>query len=144
MVGVILQWVGDDDDVCVHLSSSVIIVHDHTLPHTLPQAYCGCELSSRVVMINIPDHEILQAMAALWLAIPAAQRTKIVQEYVCDEELQPRAEDKPMVGAKRKQGPMVDPSSSTRDSDWGEMQHDGVVSEEETSSWGKGREWGSI
>lgn len=57
----------------------------------------------------MPDHDLLAAMAALWLALPAeAQRAML-------EELAPRVA-RPK--GKREEEGHTEPSSCTRDSEW--------------------------
>lgn len=76
------------------------------------QAYCGCELSTRELRLSVPDHDLLAAMAALWMALPPQTRTEALEELV------PRA---PRPRGKRRgeeEGGHTEPSSCTRDSEW--------------------------
>lgn len=94
------------------------VLHIHLKKHRFntTQAYCACELSTRELRLSVSDHDLLAAMAALWLALPLEARS------VALEELAPRP---PRQKAKRKEEEgHTEPSSCTRDSEWDVEEHE--------------------
>lgn len=85
------------------------------------QAYCGCELSTRELRLSVSDHDLLAAMASLWMALSPEARTEALQE------LAPPA-PRPKAKRREEEPGQTEPSSCTHESEWELEELDGASS----------------